>query len=95
MLLADVESKDTNTYQFILVFIPQGSNEPFLYITSEKNEQPATEGGSHRIRVIAPHNTQVFGSNDRWADEEAFTEDALLMGRKLLELTDEEAYRIE
>ncbi|MGC1951720.1 MAG: hypothetical protein WA970_03935 [Gammaproteobacteria bacterium] len=94
VLLGDIESSDGISYQFILAFIPEGEAQPLLYITCERNPADEQKEGSHRIRVIAPHDAQIFGSSDRWRDVEAFAEDGLLMGRKLLDLTDEELKRL-
>lgn len=94
VLLGDVQSRDSNHYQYILAFVPEGSQEPFLYITSEKNQGESAAEGSHRIRIVAPHDARVLGANDRWSDIELFAEDGLLMGRKLLDLMDEEPYRM-
>lgn len=94
VLLGDIESSDGISYQFILAFIPEGEAQPLLYITCERNPTDEQKEGSHRIRVIAPHDARIFGSSDRWRDVEAFAEDGLLMGRKLLDLTDEELKRL-
>lgn len=94
VLLSDIESTDDIRYQFLLAFIPEGRADPLLYITCERNEGEEREQGSHRIRVVAAHDAQVFGSSDRWQDVEAFAEDGLLMARKLLDLTDEEPKRL-
>ncbi|MFZ0254662.1 MAG: hypothetical protein WAN46_03210 [Gammaproteobacteria bacterium] len=94
VLLGDIESTDDILYQFILAFIPEGKAEPLLYITCERNQAEEQREGSHRIRVIAPHDARIFGSSDRWRDIEAFAEDGLLMARKLLDLTDEEPKRL-
>ena len=94
VLLGDIDSTDGISYQFILAFVPEGRVDPLLYITCERNQGEATKEGSHRIRVIAPHDAQVFGCSDRWKDVEAFAEDGLAMAQRLLELTDEEPKRL-
>lgn len=94
VLLSDIESTDDNLYTFILAFVPEGQAEPLLYITCERNQEDDQREGSHRIRVVAPHDAQIFGSSDRWQDIEAFTEDGLLMARKLLDVGDEELRRL-
>jgi hypothetical protein len=89
VLLGEIESTDGISYHYILAFVPEGTADPFLYITCEKNRgQDATEG-SHRMRVVAPHDAQVFGSDDRWAKKEAFVEDGLVLAQQLLDLKDE------
>jgi hypothetical protein len=94
VLLSDIESTDDILYDFILAFVPEGKTEPLLYITCERNQGDEQGEGSRRIRVVAPHDAQIFGSSDRWQDLEAFVEDGLLMARKLLDLTDEEPKRL-
>lgn len=94
VLLGDIESTDDTLYKFVLAFVPEDKAEPLLYITCEQNQAEEQSEGSHRIRVIAPHDAQVFGSSDRWEDVEAFAEDGLLMARKLLDVTDEEPRRL-
>ncbi len=94
VLLGDIQSTDDISYTFILAFILEGRAEPLLYITCERNQGDGQREGSHRIRAIAPHDAQVFGSNDRWQDLEAFAEDGLLLARNLLDVGDEELRRL-
>lgn len=94
VLLGDIKSPDDTPYEFILACIPDGKSEPLLYITCEPNLDKRRGEGARRIRVMAAHGAQVFGSSDRWQDPEAFTEDALAIAGKLLDLADEEPKRL-
>jgi hypothetical protein len=94
VLLGEIESADDTLYQFVLAFVPEGNTEPLLYITCEQNQAEEQSEGTHRIRVVAPHDAQIFGSSDRWQDIEAFAEDGLLMARKLLDVMDEKPKRL-
>lgn len=89
VLLGNIESTDGISYHYILAFVPEGQPDPFLYITCEQNQGQDAAAGSHRIRVVAPHDAQVFGSDDRWANKETFVEDGLVMAQQLLDLKDE------
>ena len=94
VVLADIESTDPVRYQYILALVRAGESKPGFYVTAEKNPRSRAQEGSHRLRVIAPDLDEELESSDRWADLDAFCEQAFRIAGKVLGIADEQPERL-
>jgi hypothetical protein len=92
-LLGEIDSGDDRDYRFIMAFVGPGKSRPDLYVCSERNRDPSA-GGSHLLWVVSAAMSEALGADDRWKDLEAFSEQALDLGRQMLGLERAEAVRI-
>ena len=90
-VLGEVESPDIANYHYIMAFVPDGKNEPVLYICSERTLPKDRHEGSHRLRVINTAMSEVMDVNDQWRDLDTFCAEALKIGAQVLSLADEQA----
>lgn len=88
-ILRDVESEDGRAYRYILAMVMEGSREPKLYITLERNRDPVKAGGSHSMRIVGHQLDETLGSSDQWDEILAFAGSAMGVAMKALGLTDE------
>lgn len=93
VVLGEVETGDPNRYEYIFAAVREGSQEPTMYVTSEKASRSERGDGSHRLRVIMGERSVVLGVSDKWKDLDQFAEQALDVVRKSLMLTDEPVKR--
>jgi hypothetical protein len=93
-LLGEVESGDDIEYRFILAFVAEGQNKPVLYVCSERNRNPVSGEGSHRIRVINESMAEIVDVSDRWRDLDTFAEQALSIGASMLGMGGESPQRL-
>jgi len=94
VVLGEIESSDTVKYQYILALVREGEGKPGFYVTAEKNPRSRAHEGSHRLRVITHGLTEEIESSDRWADIDAFCEEAFAVAAKVLGLSDEQPERL-
>ena len=90
-VLGEIESSDIPSYHYIMAFVPDGKNEPVLYVSSEKTPPNKRSDGSHQLRVINQAMSEVMDINDQWRDLEVFAAEALKLGAQMLSLGDEQA----
>lgn len=88
-ILRDIESEDERPYRYILAMVMEGSREPRLYVTLERNRNAARAGGSHTMRIVGHQLDEVLGASDQWDDALAFAGSAMAVAMKALGLTDE------
>jgi hypothetical protein len=93
-LLSEVESGDGKDYQFILAFVEEGGKQPVLFVCLERNPPGRRANGSHCLRIVNAAMSEVLGSSDHWRAEEAFAEEGLAVGVKMLGLKDEMVSRL-
>lgn len=93
-ILGDIETGDANDYRYILAVVHEGNPEPGLYLTCEPAPQEARDKGHWAMRLILPDGAQVFAADDAWDDIDAFARDGLAAVQQLLQLTDEEPFRL-
>lgn len=93
-VLGEIESSDPREYRFIAAVIVEGNNEPGLFLTSERNREATAGGGAYALRIIMRDGAQVIDVADRYGDEQQFAEAALAAVVKVLDLDDEEPYRL-
>ena len=93
VVLGEIESGDAVKYRYILALVRAGDSSPAFYVTSEKNPRRRAAEGSHRLRVITHGLDEEIGSSDRWADLDAFCDEALALAAKVLGLSEEQPVR--
>lgn len=89
-VLGDIESPDPRTYQYIMAFVPEGQNQPVLYVTCERTPPKNRADGSHQVRVINQAMSEIMDTSNDWRDLGHFAEEALKMGGQLLGLANEQ-----
>ena len=94
VVLHDIKTREERIYRFILALVPFGEPAPVLFITAEATDE-APDRGDTIIRVIAESGERAFGPDARWRNLDHFTEDALLMARKVLRMEGEEHRRLQ
>jgi hypothetical protein len=94
VVLGNIESDDGISYQFLLGIIPEGKNQPELFISAEKNPPNQREAGIYQMRVVAEQASKTLEQSDRWQDLDVFVKDALALTSELLNLTDEQPVQI-
>ncbi len=94
VVLGDVDSGNEARYLYVVAVIRQGDDRPGLYITAEKGA--AGQGGEDLIslRVIMRDGEEVLGSSMEWSDLDAFATEALTIVSTILDVRDEEPYRL-
>jgi len=91
-VLGEIESPDRQNYQFIMAFVPEGGDQPVLFVCSERSLPKDRDEGSHQIRVINSAMSEVMDINDQWRDLELFSTEGLKLGAQMLGLDDEQAF---
>ena len=94
VVLGEIESGDAVKYRYILALVREGEDKPGFYVTAEKNPRSRAHEGSHHLRVIATGLDEEIESSDRWADLDAFCDEALKVAGKVLGLANEEPVRL-
>ena len=94
VILGEVTSKDQSQYEYILALLPDGEQEPILYITAERVVADVTPDPLTVVRVIAEGGERVLGPEQRWCDLDLFAEDALAMVKQVMCLGQEEPRRL-
>lgn len=89
VVLGDVESGDSLTYHYILAVVRDGDAEPGIYITAE-----ASAAGAAQLRLIMRDGNEVIAEDPGFGDIEVFSATGIDMLRQILNLGDEEAYRL-
>lgn len=94
VLLGDIDGRDPLPYAFILAAVPEGQNEPVLYVTSQRNRRTDGTSGSHALRLITATQETVLDRSDAWADLETFAGAALKVAASALGVGDAEPCRL-
>ena len=87
-ILGDIESTDSHEYRYVMAMIVDGSHEPKLYVTLERNRD-RNEPGKWLMRVVGHKLNEPVGAADQWEDINQFTASAIKVAMQLLGLTDE------
>ncbi len=93
-ILGEVESPDFPGYFFIAAFVPEGKNEPVLYICAEKSLPKNRHEGAARLKVINSAMSEVMEVADKWADLQTFATEVIPMGAQLLGLQNEQVVEL-
>ncbi len=93
VVLGDIESPDENSYFFILAVVPEGEEDPVLYVISE---EVVTDDDTRAtvITVRADGGEKVLGPDPGWRDIERFADDAVAIVQRVMRLTDETPNRL-
>ncbi len=89
VVLGDIETRDAVDYRYILAVVRDGDPEPGIYLCCERGD-----GGIYQMRLIMRDGAEVLADDPRFADVEAFTLSGLDVLRQILNLGDEEPYRL-
>jgi hypothetical protein len=89
VVLGEIESSDALDYRYIMAVVRDGDPEPGIYLTCE-----AGPGGQRQLRLIMRDGAEVVADDPAYADIEAFCAAGLKMLQQILNLTDEEPYRL-
>ncbi|MBI5461009.1 MAG: hypothetical protein HY941_02360 [Gammaproteobacteria bacterium] len=89
VVLGDIETDDAVNYRYILAVVREGDAEPGIYLTCE-----SVRGGQQQLRLVMRDGAEVIAADPQYADIEVFTAAGLDMLRQILNLGDEEAYRL-
>ena len=93
-VLGEIETSDPVPYQFVAAVMRDGDSEPGIYLTVER-PAGAVEGKSALpLKLVMRDGTQLVKESERWWDVEVFTADALDYVRSILDMQDEEPYRL-
>ena len=93
-VLGEIDSGDAVDYRYIAAFVKEGENTPQVYVTAESSPPGERGEGRYRLRLLSGALEEVMSTDDCWSDLELFSKQALEMGRQLLGLGEEEAYRL-
>lgn len=88
VVLGDIESPDAVDYRYIVAVVRDGDPEPGVYLTCENGK------GTQRIRLIMRDGAEVIAEDPAYADLETFCAAGLDVLGQLLNLGDEEPYRL-
>ena len=94
VVLGDVTSRDNRQYEYVMALVPDGEQNPILYITAERVSRPGTQDQLTIVRVVAEGGERTLGPDERWRELDAFAEDALSMARQVMGLGNDEAMRL-
>lgn len=94
VVLGEIESTDAVDYRWILGVVREGESEPGMYLTCEAAPRSLRDQGRWALRLILPDGAEIIGVDDAWGDLDTFTEEGLRIVRSLLELGDQEAWRL-
>jgi hypothetical protein len=94
VILGDVESNDDKNYRYIMAVIKGTDPEPGIYITAEQDHAAGQGGADYTMRIVMRDGAEVIGSSSDWHNLDAFANEALGIVGQLLNLGDEEPYRL-
>jgi len=92
-LLGEIRSGDRRQFRFILALVPNGRQEPVLYVCAE-DAAGSKDEGRYRLLIINEAMTEVLDASDQWGDEEAFAARALDVASHILGLQQESVVRL-
>ena len=98
VILGDIQTTDEKEYRYVAAVVREGDPDPGLYLSAERILGPRPEGspahGGYDLRVTMREGSQVVGRADRASSVEQFSNDALGMIASILDLQDEQPYRL-
>lgn len=89
VVLGDIETGDAATYRYIMAVVRDGDPDPGIYLCCETGKQ-----GAQQMRLMMRDGAEVIADDPGFADLDVFTTAALDVLRQILNLGDEEAYRL-
>ena len=94
IVLDEIETSDPTPYQFVAAVMRDGDPEPGIYLTVERPADAVEGKTALPLKLIMRDGTQLVKSSERWWDVETFTQDMLDYVRTILDMPDEEPYRL-
>jgi hypothetical protein len=92
VVLGEIESNDNRDYGYIMAVVQGADPEPGIYITAERNHEAGGDG--YDMRLLMRDGEDIIGSSQAWGNLDAFVEEAIGVVSQILNLTDEEPYRM-
>jgi hypothetical protein len=92
VVLGEIESNDDRDYRYIMAVVQGDDPQPGIYLTAERNRE-AGHGG-YDMRLVMRDGEDVIGSSADWDELDAFTDEAIRIVSQILNLGDEEPYRM-
>jgi hypothetical protein len=94
IVLEEIETTDPVPYQFVAAVMRDGDPEPGIYLTVERPAGVVEGKSALPLKLVMRDGTQLVKESERWWNVEMFTEDALDYVRSILDMQDEEPYRL-
>lgn len=94
VFLGEIDSGDANQYEYIAAILREGDPEPGIYLTAERNPPSSRADGRYGMRLIMQEGSQMVRSSDDWRDLDRFVDDVIDVARSLLNLRDEQPFRL-
>jgi hypothetical protein len=88
-VLGDIDSPDERRYRYIMAVVQGEDPEPGLYISAE-----AGPGDEMAMRVMMRDGDEVIGHSEGWRDVAVFTDEAISIVSRMLNLSDETPYQL-
>ena len=92
VVLGEIESNDNRDYGYIMAVVQGTDPEPGIYITAERSHETGSDG--YVMRLVMRDGEDIIGSSQAWHDLDAFADEAIGVVSRILNLTDEEPYRM-
>ncbi|HEY9199834.1 MAG TPA: hypothetical protein VIR60_10745 [Gammaproteobacteria bacterium] len=89
VVLGEVESGDATEYRYIMAVVRDGDPEPGIYLTCEPGRD-----GQQQVRLVMRDGAEIIAADPGYADIEVFAVAGLDVLRQILNLGDEEPYRL-
>jgi hypothetical protein len=91
VVLGDIESHDGVDYRYVCATVRDGESEPRLYVLSVRSPEAS---GVFALRVLGEHIDRELDVSGRWRDLDLFCDQAIALAQQVLELGDEQAWRL-
>jgi len=88
-VLGDIESPDDCNYRYFMAVIRSDDPEPGLFISAEEGE-----GDDLVMRIMMHDGNEVIGRSGEWRDVSVFTDKAISIVSRVLNLSDEIPYQL-
>ena len=88
-VLGDIDSPDERQYRYIMAVVQGEDPEPGLYISAESGH-----GDEMAMRIMMSDGDEVIGHSADWQDVAAFTDEAISIVSRMLNLSDETPYQL-
>lgn len=93
-VLGEIAADDGRDYRWIMAFVPMGKNAPSLFVCCEPAPAERQTDGAWDMRIVSEGMTDVLDTADHWGDLDTFCEQAVDLGRQVLGLPNQEAFRL-
>lgn len=87
-VLDEIESDDGIDYRYILATSREGEAQPMLFISAERSAQGLA------LRASMPDGSQLLGHDEGLKDIDRFTDTAIQLVIRMLDLQDEVPHRL-